>query len=142
MTEPQEVEVLQIPSTLDYLEQVDAAVERTARAMGFGEGACADLGICATEATANAIVHAHGQNPGLVVEIQIERYPDQILIAVRDHGRGFETNSVPDPTLPENLMKVSGRGMHLIHALMDTVRVLRHSDGMQVIMTKHLTRES
>ena len=142
MTEPHEVEVLQIPSSLDHLQQVDAAVERIACAMGFNKNACADIGICATEATTNAIVHAHGQNPAMIVEINIERYPDRILIAVRDHGGGFEINTVPDPTLPENLMKDCGRGLHLIRALMDNVRVLRHADGMQVVMTKHLTRET
>lgn len=142
MTKPLEVEVLQIPSTLDYLERVDAAVERMACGMGFDKNACADIGICATEAVTNAIVHAHRQNPDMIVEIRFERYPNCLSIAVRDHGGGFEIEAVPDPTLPENLMKDCGRGLHLIRALMDNVQVQRHSDGMQIVMTKQLSRES
>jgi serine/threonine-protein kinase RsbW len=138
MTNPQEVELLHIPSALENLEQVDSAVERIACAMGFSENACADIGICATEAITNAIVHAHGQNPKLIVEVKIERYADHIQIAVRDHGGGFEIKTVPDPTLPENLMKDSGRGLHLIRALMDNVLVERHADGMMIIMIKYL----
>jgi serine/threonine-protein kinase RsbW len=140
MTDPQEIELLRIPSSLDRLEQVDTAVERMARAMGFDDGACADLGICATEAATNAIVHAHKENSGLTVEVRLERYPDCMLIAVRDHGPGFEAKTVPDPTLPENLMRVGGRGLHVIHALMDDVQVRALPDGMQVIMTKKLNR--
>lgn len=142
MTDPQEVELLRIPSTLDRLEQVDTAVERMARSMGFNAGACADLGICATEAATNAILHAHKENPGLTVEIRLERYPDRIRIAVRDHGSGFQSETVPDPTLPENLLKVGGRGLHVIRALMDDVQVRVLPDGVQVIMTKNLVRES
>jgi len=142
MTDPQEVELLRIPSTLDRLEQVDTAVERMARAMGFNEDACADLGICATEAAANAILHAHKEDAGLTVEIRLERYPDRIRIAVRDHGQGFQTETVPDPTLSENLLKVGGRGLHVIRALMDDVQVRLLPDGVQVIMTKNLVRES
>ena len=142
MTDPQQVELLRIPSSLDRLEQVDTAVERMARAMGFNEDACADLGICATEAAANAILHAHKEDAGLTVEIRLERYPDRIRIAVRDHGRGFQTETVPDPTLSENLLKVGGRGLHVIRALMDDVQVRLLPDGVQVIMTKNLVRES
>jgi serine/threonine-protein kinase RsbW len=140
MTDPLEVELLRIPSTLDRLEQVDAAVERMARAMGFDDSACADLGICATEAASNAILHAHRENAGLTVEICLERYPDRIRIAVRDRGAGFQAETVPNPTLPENLLKVGGRGLHVIRALMDDVQVRVLSDGTQVIMTKNLVR--
>jgi serine/threonine-protein kinase RsbW len=138
MVDPLEVEHLRIPSRLDRLEEVDTAVERMARAMGFDDSACADLGICATEATTNAMVHAHQQNPALTVEVRLERYPDRICIVVRDHGPGFQPETVPDPTLPENLLKVSGRGLHLIRKLMDEVHVLARPDGVQVVMTKKL----
>jgi serine/threonine-protein kinase RsbW len=142
MTDPQEVELIRIPSTLDRLEQVDTAVERMARAMGFDDGARADLGICATEAATNAILHAHRENAGLTVEVRLERYPDRIRIAVRDHGPGFQAETVPDPTLPDNLLRVGGRGLHVIRALMDEVEVRLLPDGVQVIMTKNLIRPS
>lgn len=138
MTEPQEVRVLRIPSALDNLSEVDVAVEQMAVSMGFADSARADLGICATEAAMNAIVHAHKKDLGKIVEIRLERYADRILISVRDHGPGFKHEAVPDPTLPENILKESGRGLHLIRALMDQVDVVRHTDGMQIIMTKRL----
>ena len=39
----------------------------------------------------------------------------------KDEGNGFDYNSVPDPTLPENLEKLSGRGIFLMKSLADDV---------------------
>ena len=138
MPEPLKVEILRIPSSLDELPTVDLAVERIAGEMGFEESARADLGICVTEAASNAIVHGHHSQVALTVEIRFERFKDRLKVEVRDHGSGFDPHGVPDPTLPENLLKISGRGLHLIRALMDEVTVSRLSDGMQVVMIKKL----
>jgi serine/threonine-protein kinase RsbW len=133
-------EVLRIPSSLDELQQVDSTVERIAREMGFTESDCADLGICVTEAAGNAIVHAHHEQPELHVEIRFDRFPDSLTVVVRDHGAGFSTEQVADPTLPENLLKEHGRGLLVIQSLMDRVQVERLADGMQIVMVKNLSR--
>ncbi len=132
------VETLRIPSSLNRLPDVDEAVERIAGEMGFDANACADLGICVTEAAGNAIVHAHHEQPDLTVEVRFERLKDALRVSIRDHGPGFDVETVPDPTLPENLLKDNGRGLHLIRSLMDEVDVRRHPDGMQITMTKRL----
>jgi serine/threonine-protein kinase RsbW len=104
--------------------------------MGFAESACADLGICVTEAAINAIIHAHKEQERLQVEIRFERMSDSLRVIVRDHGGGFDIDNVPDPTRPENILKATGRGVHLIRALMDSVDIQRLADGMQVTMIK------
>ena len=40
---------------------------------------------------------------------------------IRDEGPGFDPNKVPDPTAPENLEAVCGRGIWLMRSLMDEV---------------------
>jgi len=100
--------------------------------MGFGDSARFDLGICVTEAVNNAIRHGHGQDIAKIVEVRFEGYADGLSIVVRDHGAGFDPDSIPDPTLPENLFKTGGRGVHLIKSLMDTVMIQRFDDGMKI----------
>jgi serine/threonine-protein kinase RsbW len=134
--------MLRIPSSLDELAHVDAEVERVARQMGFGDNACADLGICVTEAAGNAITHAHHEQQDLYVEIRFERFPDSLRVVVRDHGPGFDVEQIPDPTLPENLLKPHGRGLHVIRSLMDSVEVKRLPDGMCIAMVKKLSVQS
>ena len=129
-------ETLQIPSSSAELERVDTVTERIAQDMGFSDNARADLAICVTEAVNNAIVHGHKARQDLPVDIRFEIYKDFLRVSVRDYGQGFEAEHLPDPTSPENLLKVNGRGIHLIRALMDDVEI-RHLDvGMEVTMIK------
>jgi len=57
---------------------------------------------------------------------------------ILDEGKGFDPNDVPDPTDPENLMRVSGRGLYLISTFMDEVA---HNDvGNEITMVKRMSR--
>jgi serine/threonine-protein kinase RsbW len=60
---------------------------------------------------------------------------DGVSIAVKDEGRGFDTNNVPDPTAPDNLESVHGRGIHMMKALMD--EVCFEEGGVVLRMKKH-----
>lgn len=42
-------------------------------------------------------------------------------IDVQDEGRGFDVSTVPDPTLPENVARPSGRGLFLMRQFFDEV---------------------
>jgi CheY-like chemotaxis protein len=53
---------------------------------------------------------------------------------IRDEGPGFDPNSLPDPTDPENLLKASGRGILLIRTFMDEVQY--SPTGNQMTMLK------
>jgi CheY-like chemotaxis protein len=47
--------------------------------------------------------------------------PAEVVYTVRDEGPGFDPSALPDPTDPDNLDKVSGRGLFLIRTFMDEV---------------------
>lgn len=60
---------------------------------------------------------------------------DTATFIVRDEGLGFDVSSLPDPTDPENMLKVSGRGIMLIRTFMDEVS---HNEmGNEITMEKH-----
>jgi serine/threonine-protein kinase RsbW len=134
------VENLIIPSSFEQLAVVDTVTERIARELGFDTDACSDLGICVTEAVNNAIVHANKMRPELNVEILFETVDSGLRVTVRDFGSGFDVESIPDPTLPENLFKSGGRGVHVMKSLMDNMDFIRLADGMKLILTKKLAR--
>jgi serine/threonine-protein kinase RsbW len=81
-----------------------------------------DIEIALREALANAIIHGNHQDRRKHVHVSCRCEPDEVSIAVKDEGKGFDTNNVPDPTAPENIRSVHGRGIHVIKALMDEVR--------------------
>jgi CheY-like chemotaxis protein/anti-sigma regulatory factor (Ser/Thr protein kinase) len=59
---------------------------------------------------------------------------EQAVFSVRDDGAGFDPSTLPDPTDPSNLGKVSGRGLLLIQTFMDHVE---HNEiGNEIMMVK------
>jgi hypothetical protein len=77
--------------------------------------------IALREAVANAIIRGNHENPRKHVHVRWRCEPDEVSIAVKDEGRGFEINKRVDPTAPENIGSVHGRGIYLMKALMDEV---------------------
>lgn len=58
----------------------------------------------------------------------------ELVCVIRDEGPGFDPRSVADPTAPQNLEKVSGRGLYLIWTFMD--RVAHNETGNQITLVK------
>ena len=93
-----------------------------------------DVEIALREALTNAIIHGNHENPRKHVYVRCRCKPDEVSIAVKDEGRGFELNKIADPTAPENTGAVHGRGIYLMKALMDEVRF--EEGGVVVRMRK------
>jgi CheY-like chemotaxis protein len=53
---------------------------------------------------------------------------------IRDEGRGFDPSILPDPSDPENLEKVGGRGLMLIRTFMD--KVFHNEMGNAITLVK------
>ena len=54
---------------------------------------------------------------------------------VRDEGPGFDYETLPDPTDPENLTKPSGRGIMLIRTFMDDVRFNERGNEITMVLS-------
>jgi serine/threonine-protein kinase RsbW len=93
-----------------------------------------DVEIALREALANAIIHGNHENPRKHVHVRCRCKPDEVSIAVKDEGRGFDMNRMADPTAPENIGSVHGRGIYLMKVLMDEVRF--EEGGVVVQMRK------
>jgi serine/threonine-protein kinase RsbW len=81
-----------------------------------------DVEIALREALANAIIHGNREDAQKHVQVTCRCELDGVSIAVKDEGEGFDIDKVPDPTTPENVGSVSGRGIYVMKALMDEVR--------------------
>jgi serine/threonine-protein kinase RsbW len=126
------------PAAIDRVENFlhDAAVEA-----GFDEDQCGDLIIAGTEAANNAILHGNGGCIELPVELEIKTTKKSgkrcLILAIDDKGSDFSESEVADPTLPENLMENSGRGLLIIEHLMDEVNIESNKNGTTVVMVKY-----
>ncbi len=59
---------------------------------------------------------------------------DDVRFVVSDEGQGFDVDAVPDPTLPENLIQPSGRGIFLMRTFLDEVNY--NDAGNEVTLLK------
>ena len=57
----------------------------------------------------------------------------QATWTIRDEGTGFDPETLPDPTDPANMQRVSGRGLLLIRTLMDEVTFNEHANEICLI---------
>jgi CheY-like chemotaxis protein len=58
----------------------------------------------------------------------------EVTYVIRDEGQGFDVASLPDPTLPQNLERRTGRGLFLIRTFMDEVS--HNPVGNEITMLK------
>lgn len=114
-------EELTIPSSQKHLKKAVAFIEALAKKMGFDEDATSDIAISLSEALNNAILHGNKKDKKKQVHILVDMETGQMRIRVRDEGKCFFGTDVCCPLDPENLMKCNGRGIFILHSLMDEV---------------------
>jgi len=69
-----------------------------------------------------------------VVHISAQMTHEMAIIKICDEGPGFDPGALPDPTDPENIGKISGRGLLLIRTFMDDV--VFNDTGNEITLTK------
>ncbi|MBI3465576.1 MAG: response regulator [Planctomycetes bacterium] len=68
------------------------------------------------------------------VHVTTRQSRSEAVYVVQDEGPGFDPSILPDPTDPENLQHVSGRGLLLIRTFMD--EVFHNERGNEITMIK------
>ena len=110
-----------LSSTIDSLSKIESFIDDVCERYKFGMDNYGNILIALTEAVNNAITHGNKFDPTKNVDLHVETSDCGVLFIVKDEGDGFDFNNVPDPTLPQNIEKVDGRGVFLMKALSDTV---------------------
>ena len=77
--------------------------------------------VAGTEAVNNGILHGNKSDPRKFVQIVVVLEKDCLIVRVKDEGKGFKLDQIPDPLEEKNLLKTSGRGIFLMRSLMDKV---------------------
>ena len=86
--------------------------------------------IATVEGVNNSIVHGNKQDQNKQVKIEFEISEKKIQIFIEDQGEGFNFKNVPDPTIPDNIENIHGRGVYLMQHLAD--EVIFHGKGNKV----------
>ena len=134
---------IEIHSTLEALDLVQAITEHIARRLGFDDESLHWTAMAVRESVVNAIHHGNHDDPSKMVFIDYgarpETEPAEFVVCVRDQGNGFDPAAIKDPLTPENMLKSSGRGIFLIRQFMDDVSIMpARQGGMEMRMLKRI----
>ena len=124
-------------STLESVDVVEADILKAATEAGFGEDEQHGIGMAVRECMVNAVVHGNRYNKNKHVHVNVTKSANDFTIRITDQGEGFETEQVPDPLEDTNMLRHSGRGLFLMGAFMDDVKVKKASpSGTEVTLVK------
>ena len=83
----------------------------------------------------NAIEHTGGGESQIAVSVRVT--DEELSVDISDDGCGFDP-AVLDLAAPPDPLSERGRGLFLIHHLMDDVEIVSDSHGTTIRMTLHL----
>ncbi len=118
---------LSLESRIESLHEIEKIIDEISEKHQFAEELYGNILIAALEAVNNAITH--GNKLDAVKPVRFELYIDnqRLKIITKDEGEGFDFKNIPDPTSPENIENITGRGIFLMKSLSDELNF--YDDG-------------
>ncbi len=131
----------EFPSALSLMHSILDYLTKRVEKIGVAGGDNSHLFIALDEAFVNAVKHGNKFDSRKNVRISAEISKKEARFTFEDEGEGFDVAAIPDPRDPENLFKSSGRGVLLIHNIMDEVRYNERGNRLEMIKKSEKTEE-
>ena len=119
-----------VESKIENINKIEKIIDEVSEEAKINSEVYGKVLIATVEAVNNAIVHGNKEDETKNVKVDFQVDEDYISIFIEDEGPGFNFYNVPDPTTPENIENISGRGVYLMKHLADDV--IFHGSGNKV----------
>ena len=118
---------LSIPSEPRMLSVARAFVEAVGQACLLEQGVINAVVTATGEAVTNIIRHAHRNMASAQLHLQVQVHDDSVVLTFQDQGEPFDIAQVPHMDPGE--LRIGGRGVFLMRALMDEVSCESRNPG-------------
>lgn len=108
-----------INSSVENLAYVEKEIEAIFDEFEISFDLFGNVLISVTEAVTNAISYGNRNDVTKQVKISFKKQSGRLNVGISDEGQGFDYELLPDPTDPENIEKLEGRGIFLMKSLSD-----------------------
>lgn len=132
--------IKEIQSNPEFLPELEEFILDIAKDIGLDNEKINSLSLSFSEAVSNSIIHGNKSDSQKKIKITVEVDAEKIVIIIKDEGKGFNIESVPDPTKPENILKDSGRGIHIMKSFLNGLTYNFTSSGTETILTLNLNK--
>ncbi len=113
---------IQVPSISENIRMIESFIDNAKERFHLNDDIYGNIMIAVTEAVNNAIKHGNSGDRTKNVFLSLSLNESLIKFVIMDEGNGFDYQNLPDPTAPENLEKIGGRGIFLMKHLSDEVQ--------------------
>lgn len=135
---PEKIFTKEFPSDPDLLPEIEEFVIGIAEELNLSKDKYNNLALSVSEAASNSMVHGNKLDIEKKVHITVKISDNKMEIIFKDEGKGFNIDKVPDPTRPENILKESGRGIHIMKNFLDDLKYNFTPTGTEAILVVHL----
>jgi serine/threonine-protein kinase RsbW len=127
---------ISIPSLIENIQIIESFIDNAKEDFEINDDLYGNIMISVTECISNAIVHGNQSDSSKLVHLELQLEPGLLRCSIEDEGNGFDFNQLPDPTDPENIEKVGGRGIFLMKRLSDEVKF--EEGGKKTVLSFYL----
>ncbi|MDJ1482434.1 ATP-binding protein [Cytophagaceae bacterium YF14B1] len=124
---------IQIPSMVENIRIIESFIDNAKEIYKLDDDIYGNILIAVTETVNNAIKHGNNEDPTKNVSLQMHLEENSVRFIVEDQGSGFDHNHLPDPTAPDSLEKIGGRGIFLMRHLSDEVHFRNEGREVELI---------
>src|ERR1044072_125629 len=111
-----------VPSIIENIRMIESFIDNAKERFHLDDDIYGNIMIAVTEAVNNAIKHGNASDKSKNVSLSLALDESVIKFIEKDEGGGFNYETLPAPTAPENLEKIGGRGIFLMRHLSDEVK--------------------
>ena len=111
--------VLSISSEVGNIIKVENFIESFSETFSLPPDLFGKISLSIIEAVNNAILSGNKLDASKQVCLEAWEENNKFHVSIEDEGKGFDYNHIPDPTLPDNILKDAGRGLYIMKTLSD-----------------------
>ena len=131
------------PGRFESLPKIRDFIVNAAIKAGLNEPDVYAVELAVDEACSNIIEHAYGGEGVGDIQCTCKVSDNNLTIILKDHGRSFKPESVPEPNFnaPLEDLKPGGAGLYLMRKMMDEIQFEFTSDnGNVLVMVKRIEK--
>ena len=135
---------LEVKAKLENLAVIDDFITESMKQLGMKKDETLQVRLAVNEACTNIIQHAYSGESEEPIIILCSMSGNDLVIEIRDWGKPFDPDAVPQPDIESELFerKEGGVGIFLMRQMMNDVRyVFRAGKYNELRMIKHIPQE-
>lgn len=121
---------------LRFIDLIQVVGSELLKHMNFSHEDGERLWLAIQEGIGNAMRHGNKLDKRKPIQVTFSPLAQKLEIRIKDTGQGVNLDRLPNPNLPENLLKPCGRGVYFMKQVMDTVTMETDGEGTTLVLVK------